>query len=265
MIDAALESVLRRDRNVVAAALAATAVLAWLYILWLAAGMSMPEMDATATGGMDMRAIHPWTPVETALAALMWAVMMVGMMTPSAAPMILLYARVGRQAAARARPFAATAWFAAGYLLAWILFALAATAAQWALQRAALLSPVMALTGAAAGGILLIAAGLYQLTPLKHACLAQCQTPIAFLQRHGGFRRDPAAALGLGMRHGGYCIGCCWALMALLFVGGVMNLLWIAAITGAVLLEKLLPAGRLISYALAAILVGAGGFILARG
>lgn len=259
MIDAALGAVLRHDRNVVGAALVLTAALAWLYILWLAADMHMAGMEAGRAGSP---APEPWTAAEVGLVAVMWAVMMIGMMTPSAAPMILLYARVGRHAAAQAKPFAATGWFASGYLLIWILFALAATAAQVGLQRIALPSPMMTGANGILGGLVLIAAGLYQWTPLKSACLAHCQAPLAFIQRHGGFRRDVAGALGLGLRHGGYCVGCCWALMALLFVGGVMNVLWISAITVVVLLEKLIPAGRRISRGLGVVLVGAAAWLL---
>jgi predicted metal-binding membrane protein len=174
-------------------------------------------------------------------------VMMVGMMTPSAAPMILIYARVGRQASAQGKPFAAAGWFATGYLLIWASFALAATAAQWALDRTALLDPNMASASQVFGGIVLIAAGIYQWTPLKDKCLAQCQSPLQFIQRQGGFPRDSSGSLLFGLRHGAYCIGCCWMLMALLFVGGVMNLLWIAMISAFVLIEKIVPVGRLIS------------------
>ena len=122
-------------------------------------------------------------------------------------------------------PFAATAWFVGGYLLAWIAFSLAVTSAQWALERAALLTPTMASASNILGGVVLIVAGLYQWTPLKEACLLHCQSPLTFILRRGGFRSDPAAALALalGAPHGIYCIGCCWALMVLLFVGGVMS------------------------------------------
>jgi predicted metal-binding membrane protein len=186
----------------------------------------------------------------------MWAVMMVGMMMPSSMPTILLYARVGRQAAAAGKPLAATGWFAAGYLLIWIAFALAATLAQWALDRASLLTPDMAGASAVLGGLVLIAAGLYQWTPFKDVCLRQCQAPWLFIQRHGGFRGGASGSVALGARHGLYCVGCCWALMALLFVGGVMNVLWIAAISFFVLIEKVVPAGRVISR------IAGAGFVL---
>jgi predicted metal-binding membrane protein len=128
-----------------------------------------------------------------------------------------------------------------------------ATGAQWALERAALLAPATARAPNTLGGLVLLAAGLYQLTPLKNACLSQCQSPLFFIQRHGGFRADAFGSLWLGLTHGAYCIGCCWALMALLFVGGVMNVLWIVGLTALVLLEKLSPPGRLLP-----VLVGCG-------
>lgn len=251
-----IESVLRRESAIVAGALLVIVALAWLYVLRLAADMDMGGMDMTGTRmvseglGMVMTAaLEPWSGAEFLLMFVMWTVMMVGMMLPSAAPMILLYARVGHKAAAEGKPFAATGWFAAGYLLAWCGFALAATAAQWALERAALLTPMMETASKPIGGIVLIVAGLYQWSPLKDACLSQCQSPLLFIQRHGGFRRDALGSLRLGVRHGFYCVGCCWALMMLLFVGGVMNVLWIAAIAIFVLIEKVIPAGRFVSRA----------------
>jgi predicted metal-binding membrane protein len=176
--------------------------------------------------------------------------------------MILIYARVGRQAAAQGKPFAPAGWFFAGYLLAWVGFALLATTAQWALERTALLDPMIASASQAFGGIVLIAAGVYQWTPLKDRCLAQCQSPLVFIQRQGGFRRDPPGSLVLGLRHGAYCVGCCWVLMVLLFVGGVMNLLWIAAISAFVLIEKIVPVGRLISRIAGLGFVAAGAWLI---
>ncbi|TIN91900.1 MAG: DUF2182 domain-containing protein [Mesorhizobium sp.] len=238
MSDTALEAALRRDRAVVTAALVVIAVLAWAYVLWLAAGM---DMGATAAP-----VFRAWAAADFAFIFTMWTVMMVGMMTPSVAPMLLLYAGVGRKARADGRPIASTGWFFAGYLAVWVVFSLVATAAQWLLAGLALLSPSMATDSAILGGLVLIAAGLYQWTPLKGVCLRQCQAPIAFLASHGGFRSAPFGALRLGVAHGAYCLGCCWALMALLFVGGVMNVLWIAGIAALVLLEKIIPTGQLV-------------------
>jgi predicted metal-binding membrane protein len=263
-----LESVLRRDRAIIVAALAAITALAWVDLVWLADDMAMGGMDMTgyrmipAGQALMMPANAPWQPIEFATVFAMWAVMMIGMMLPSAAPMILIYARSGRQAAAAGKPFAATAWFAGGYVLAWTAFALAATLVQWALERAALLTPMMATASHVLGGALLIVAGLYQWTPLKEACLSYCQSPLGFILTYGGFRRDPTGAVGLGLRHGAYCVGCCWSLMLLLLVLGVMNLFWIAALAILVLLEKVVPFGRTVSRLAGLVFIAAGGWLL---
>lgn len=260
-----LERALARDTLIISASLALLVAGAWWYVLRLADGMDMGGMDMTgfqmlSTGWRMVMApaTVAWSVRDFILMFAMWTVMMAGMMMPSASPLIVLYARVGRQAARDGRTVAATGWFASGYLVAWTAFALGATTAQWALQRAALLSPDMTAAGALAGAIVLIAAGAYQWTSLKDICLTHCQSPITFLQRHGGFRRDAAGAISLGIRHGAYCIGCCWMLMALLFVGGVMNLAWIAGLSILVLLEKVTPIGRTIARVAGLALIVAG-------
>jgi predicted metal-binding membrane protein len=271
MTQGSLEIVLRRDRLVVAAALVVLAACAWGYVLWIAFGMNMPAAGGSAMsmgpmgdmGAMLAPALKPWSAAEFVFVLTMWAVMMVGMMTPSAAPMILIYARVARQAALQGRPFAATGWFAAGYLACWIGFALLATGAQWALERAALFAPATARAPDAIGGLVLLAAGLYQLTPVKNACLSQCQSPLFFIQRHGGFRADAAGSFRLGLTHGAYCVGCCWALMALLFVGGVMNVLWIVGLTALVLLEKVSRPTRIVPVVIGCALSAAGLWLVA--
>jgi predicted metal-binding membrane protein len=203
--------------------------------------------------------------MEFAFVFVMWTVMMVGMMTPSAAPMILMYARVGRHTAAQGTPLAATVWFAAGYFLVWVAFALLATLAQWALERTALLDSWMASTSNVLGGLVFLAAGTYQWTRLKEACLTQCQTPFAFVMGHGGFRSDAPGSLMLGLRHGAYCVGCCWALMALLFVGGIMNVLWIAVLALLVFLEKVTPFGRQTASLAGMVLIAAGAWLFSIG
>ena len=260
-----LETVLKRDRAVVAAGLAAVTLLAWAYILYLARRMAgMDGMNGMAGGGMDsgmdsgmaggggMAAmgdmagplLTAWTAADFLLMFLMWAVMMAAMMLPSAAPMLLAFAGVNRRRRESGHPFVPTAIFLGGYLLAWGGFSLAATLAQGGLHSAALLSPQMALAGVSPilGGILLLAAGLFQWTPLKQACLHHCRTPMGFLT--ADWREGRGGALRMGLQHGGYCLGCCWALMGLLFVLGVMNLLWIFALSALVLAEKALPGGR---------------------
>ena len=188
-----------------------------------------------------MLGLHPWTPAHGAMVLAMWVVMMVGMMLPSAMPMTLLYTAVARKAARAGAPVAPVSAFVAGYLLAWTLFSVGATVAQWALERAALLSPMLVASSPALGCALLAGAGLYQLTPLKDVCLEHCRSPAHFIAAH--WRPGALGALRMGVAHGAYCVGCCWVLMGLLFFGGVMNLLWIAAITLFVLLEKVVPSG----------------------
>jgi predicted metal-binding membrane protein len=180
-------------------------------------------------------------------------------------PMFLMYARVGRQTEAQSRPLAATVWFAVGYFLVWIAFALLATLVEWAFERTMLLDFTTATTSTVVGGLLFVAAGSYQWTRLKDACLTQCQTPFAFLMRQGGFRGDAPGSLMLGVRHGAYCVGCCWALTALLLVGGVMNVLWIVLLALFVLLEKVVPFGRQIALLAGTILVVAGAWLLSIG
>ncbi len=258
---------LRRDRIVVVLALTMLTALAWSYVLWLSADMAMGGMEVDGfrmipSGmGLMMPADMPWRAMEFALVFAMWIIMMVGMMTPSVVPMILMYARVGRQA--EGAPPTATVWFAAGYFLVWAAFALLATLVQWVFERTALLDYAMASTSNVVGGLLFIAAGSYQWSRLKEACLTQCQTPFAFLMRHGGFRRDRPGSLMLGLRHGAYCVGCCWALMTLLLVGGVMNVLWIVLLALLIVLEKVTPLGRVIAH-LAGIALVAGGVWLLR-
>jgi predicted metal-binding membrane protein len=267
-----IESVLRRDRNVVAAALLTLTGLCWAYLVWLNSGVAPPAMASmanmpgmTAMPGMNMVPLpSPLSAVELAFTATMWAVMMVGMMTPSAAPMILLYARIGRQARAQGTIFPATSWFAAGYLAVWIAFAIVAAIAQAALAHAALITPMMAVSSSNIAGILLLVAGIWQWVPVKDTCLAQCQAPFAFLQRVGGFKRERAGAFVQGARHGFYCVGCCWALMVLLFVGGVMNLLWVAGLSIFVLVEKLLPAGKIVTRSAGLVAIAAGIIFLGK-
>jgi predicted metal-binding membrane protein len=198
-------------------------------------------MGSLESGPMALMGLHPWTPAHFGMMFTMWAIMMVGMMLPSATPTTLVYTAVARKAAREGMSVAPVAAFVAGYLFMWTLFSLAATVAQWGLERAALLSPMMVSSSPFLGGGLLIGAGVYQLTPYKDACLEHCRSPAHFIAAH--WRPGIPGALRMGIEHGAYCLGCCWVLMGLLFFGGVMNLLWIAAITLFVLLEKLLPYG----------------------
>lgn len=251
-----LEHLLRRDRLVVVVGLVAVATLAWTY---LAIGASM---DIEMMVEMPDMEPMPWTPVYASLLFAMWWVMMIAMMVPSAAPTVLLYAAIKRKE--RAPAAAMEAWvFLAGYLAIWAGFSLVAVLAQWLLEHAGLLSMAMASTSAVLGGVILLAAGLYQFTPLKTACLRYCQSPLLFLSQH--WRPGTMGAFGMGLRHGGYCVGCCWFLMALLFVSGVMNLVWIVGIAIYVACEKLLPLGRRLSRVAGVALILSGAVALARG
>jgi predicted metal-binding membrane protein len=252
-----LEAVLARDRVIVLLGLVTVMGLAWAYLL-LGAGMDRTTMDMAGHGssmaaqhdrGEALRRahaamLHPavWTPGYALLLLVMWWVMMVAMMLPSAAPMILLFARIQRSQQAKGAPFVPTSVFAGGYLLVWGAFSVLAAGTQWGLERAGLLSVLLSSTSGLFGGILLLAAGVYQLTPLKHACLRHCRSPLQFLTHH--WRQGTSGALRMGSEHGAFCLGCCWLLMGLLFVGGVMNLYWILGLAVLVLLEKTLPAGH---------------------
>jgi predicted metal-binding membrane protein len=266
---------LRRDRIIVVLALALLTGLAWSYLLWLSADLKMDvklhvmdmgdfRMIPFGMGSM-MPAQMPWRAMEFAFVFAMWCVMMVAMMTPSAAPMILMYARLGRQTETQGTPLAATLCFGAGYFLVWAAFALLATLVQWAFDRTELLDFTMASTSTVVGGLLFIAAGSYQWTRLKDVCLTQCQKPFAFLMHQGGFRGDAPGSLMLGVRHGAYCVGCCWALMALLLVGGVMNVLWIVLLALLILVEKVAPFGRQIALVAGMVLIVGGVWLFSTG
>jgi len=246
-----LEAVLKRDRAFVLAGLAGIAVIAWAYMIYLdqAMGKSM-GME------MGMARMQGWGTLDFLLMFIMWAVMMVAMMTPSATPMILTFSRVNRRRHERRNPIVVTGVFLAGYLVVWTVFSAVATFAQWGLHRAALLSSMMVSNNPLFGGMLLIGAGVFQFTPLKNACLTHCRSPIGFFMTE--WREGNRGAFFMGVHHGIYCVGCCWFLMALLFVAGVMNLLWVATIAGYVLVEKFVPAGNWVSRAagLCIILVG---------
>jgi predicted metal-binding membrane protein len=264
-------AVSRRDRVVIVIALALLTLTAWSYLLWLAADMDMGGMDMTGfrmtpSGMGHMVPAHtPWLAKEFAFVFVMWTVMMVGMMAPSAAPMFLMYAFIGRQTEAQSRPLAAAVWFAVGYFLAWVAFALLATVVQWEFQRNGLLDFRMANTSNVFGGLLFLAAGLYQWTRLNEKCLTECQRPFVFVMRHGGYRCDAPGCVMLGMRHGAYCVGCCWALMALLFVGGVMNVLWIVLLALLALLERNTSRGLPLARLAGIVLIGSGVWILTVG
>jgi predicted metal-binding membrane protein len=228
--------------------------LCWTW-LWFESvrmtGMEMPEMNGMQMSHMQMMGTR-YTPWSTTLAVylfLMWFVMMVGMMTPAVAPIILLYMGVARHAAGTGHRFASGAWLLAGYLCAWVLFSAVATAAHWLLESMALMSSAMQTASRPVALLVLLAAGIWQWLPAKDACLTRCRAPLSFIQQHGGFAQTRAGSLRLGIRHGWYCVGCCWLMMLVLLVVGVMNLAWIAGLMILVLIEKLAPGGRWIARA----------------
>jgi predicted metal-binding membrane protein len=251
-----LIALLRHDRTLVLAGLAGVIALAWVWLL-AGAGLHMDEMDMG--GGQVMLMAPPWTAGYAATVLLMWIVMMAAMMLPSAAPAILLVAALARQRGER-HAIVSSWQFASGYLAIWTAFSLLATGLQFALDRAGLLSDTMASGSVALAALLLIAAGIYQWTPWKQACLRHCRSPIDFLTRH--WRQGPFGPIRAGAWHGAFCLGCCWMLMGLLFVGGLMNMFWIAGLALLVLIEKLFPYGRRVSQITGAALIGWGVFVL---
>jgi len=241
----------RRERLRVIAGVALVVAASSSYLL-AGAGM-MHDM-----GGMLMpMSSEPWTRAHVVIVAVMWVAMMAAMMLPSATPMVLLHAAIARQRRGAIAPAGLPSLaFVLGYLAIWSVFSIAATALQYALERLALLSPMMQTTSVFLAGAVLVAAGIYQWTPLKRACLQHCRSPLAFVMAH--WRDGIAGAFAMGARHGALCVGCCWMLMLLLFVGGVMNVAWIAGIAVFVAVEKLGPAHAWVGRA-------AGGLLVAWG
>ncbi len=247
----------RRDKIAILTGLIGVTVLAWIYLVVMATGMA----DMESSDSIAMMQMRRWRAVDFLLMFLMWVVMMVGMMVPTAIPMTLIYAAVARKAAKQGTPLAPAAIFVSGYVAMWTLFSAAATIAQWGLDEAALLSPMMVTTSPALGAGLLIAAGLYQLTPFKKACLRHCRAPAYFISEH--WRPGASGAFRMGLEHGTFCLGCCWVLMGLLFFGGLMSLLWIAGITLFVLLEKIIPHGVLGGRLAGVAMIAAGVTVIA--
>jgi predicted metal-binding membrane protein len=276
-----LETTLKQDRVILVAGLLAVIVVSWVWLLF-GAGMSMDAFEMTQmskpvglssdtdmTGQDSTMTAMPvamvqsveWTIKYALLMFSMWWVMMIAMMLPSASPMLLLFARLNRKEVSRGRPVVPTRIFAAGYLMVWGLFSAFAATLQWAFEASGLLSSMMVSTSSVLGGFLLIAAGAWQLTPIKQACLRHCQSPIGFLASH--WRNGRSGAVRMGLQHGMYCLGCCWFLMGLLFYGGVMNLYWIIGLATFVLIEKLSPAGHWVSKAVGIAVLGWGGLVIA--
>lgn len=242
---------LRRRPDVLAilGSLAGVTVLAWIYLFAVAPDVSMPGMSR-------MGVVPSWDAPYLVMMFLMWTIMMVGMMLPAVAPTVLVYAAVARKSRRQGRPTAPTAIFVSGYVTVWTLFSLAATASQWGLSELALLSPHMMLNNSIATAVLLVVAGVYQWLPIKTRCLTQCQSPVQFISTH--WAPGTTGAFRMGIEHGIFCLGCCWALMLLLFVGGVMNLFWIAVLALYILLERILPNGSALGRGMGVLLILSG-------
>ena len=270
-----LETLLRHDKWIVCAGLVTITVLAWCYLLG-GAGMSMSTSDMTILSfipyqhaGMSMNmpqmgmVAGNWSVGHWGIVFMMWWIMMIAMMVPGTVPTVLLYARVIRHAQRTDRTTRITdlvSFFVLGYLFSWLVFSVIATSLHWGMEQNDWLSMKMITNKGWLSGGLLIAVGIYQLTPLKVACLRHCRSPAEFIASH--MKNGKPGALQMGIEHGIFCVGCCWLLMFLLFVGGVMNLLWIVFLTFVVLSEKVLPHGEYLTKITGFVLIAWGTFIL---
>jgi predicted metal-binding membrane protein len=252
-----VERLVRHDRAALAMTLALVSVACWSWIVPMAR-----DMSGSMSGLSAWMMTSTWDAPHLLLLAAMWIVMMAGMMLPSAAPLLLVYGAASRRRSAVGNPTLQVYSMAAGYLLVWVGFSLCAALLQRILSAALLLSPMMEATTPWLSATLFIAAGVYQFTPLKRHCLGVCTSPLDFLMRH--WRDGAGGALRLGAEHGVFCVGCCWALMLLLFAGGVMNLMVIAVLMIVVLTEKLAPVGTQTVRVTGIFLIGLGVWTLAR-
>jgi predicted metal-binding membrane protein len=243
------------DRILIWGCLSAITALAWGYLFFLDRQMALVMEHGTMMSGLSITMERPWAAGDLLFTFLMWVVMMVGMMMIPAAPMMLFFARAQARRSRRQVPLIVLV-FGLGYVAVWVGFSVCASLAQWALHQAAILSPAMSTSSSYLSAAILCVAGLYQMTPFKRACLAHCQSPLGFLLTH--WRDGFLGALRMGALHGAYCLGCCWALMGLLFVVGVMNLFWVALLALFVLLEKVGPAGVVVSRVAGTAMIAAG-------
>ncbi len=247
-LDASSSNLSQQDKIIVITGLLTVAALGWIYMFymaWAMENMHLVDIWMPPRGGE-----RTWTAWDFILLFLMWLTMMLAMMTPTAAPMVMMFTTVNKQKKVRQQPYVSTFIFLAGYLVAWAIFSIVASAIQWPLHENGLLNPMMNSRSYLMSGGILILAGLYQWTPMKNVCLEHCRTPLGFLMtawKDGNF-----GAFKMGLHHGLFCVGCCWALMAILFAVGVMNMLWVTLITIFVLVEKIAP----ISPSLARMLTG---------
>ena len=247
MKNSKIESLLQREQVLAFSCLAIVIVISWAYMLHMSWKMS---------GDITLACLMRWGPEDIAHSLMMWAIMMVAMMFPSAAPMILMFLTVNRQQGGTQRPVIPMGLFVLGYFLVWTSYSFLAALAQWGLHAAALLSHHLVITSPLLGGILLIAAGVFQWTPLRDACMSKCRSPVGFLMAE--WREGRRGALIMGLRHGVNCVGCCWLLMLLSFVLGIMNMVWMAVLTVFMLIEKTFPRGQWVTQSAGFILVAWG-------
>lgn len=245
-----MEAILSRDRTIVLVGIGALTFVSWFYTIQMSLDLSHVAMGH-----------HGHAHEGFSYTFIMWAVMMIAMMTPTATPMLLTFARINRKRRDRGQPYVATAVFLAGYLVIWTLFSALAAYTQMELQAIDLVDAMLASSSPIFSGILLVVAGVFQWTPLKQACLQHCRTPVSFILTD--WKEGTIGALSMGLKHGAFCTVCCWFLMALLFVLGAMNILWMALITGITLVEKVVPWGDKFSRAAGVVLALWGGLILA--
>jgi predicted metal-binding membrane protein len=247
------------ERVITITALVAVATISWALLARSATVMSTMQGDGLFMS-LAMAMMEPAAPAPyLGASALMWVVMMIAMMTPAVLPVALAFLRLDRSRG-EARVGNDGVLFVSGYLLVWSAFALGATLVQWGLHRAALLHTDMLAAGPTLAGVILLVAGMYQLTPFKAACLAHCQTPLGFLLSH--WQSGAAGALRMGIHHGTYCLGCCWALMLVMFASGVMSVAAMAVLSLVILVERLLPAGPWATHVPGAALIAWGAWTL---
>ncbi len=253
--DPSPETTLRWDRVIVGSGLGGITILSWVYLVSMAQDVHPVDLR----WHMLMPHPQPQAGHELAMLCAMWTVMMVAMMVPAVAPTVLMFARLNRSRHREHPPYGESGWFLGGYLALWTLFSLLAGLAQWMFHLSRLVSEGMVSRSNVLGGLLLLGAGVYQWTPLKNACLKHCRSPLSFFMTR--WREGSAGAFWMGLEHGSYCVACCWLLMLLLFVAGVMNLLWMGTITALVLIEKMSPSGPWVARISGALLAGWGAWV----
>ena len=252
-----MDNILKRDRLILLFSLIAVIALAWAYTIHLTHILGHSDM----TMEMVSPYAHAWTFTDFYLNFLMWTVMQIAMMTPTAVPMLLFLTKINRNKHPDRAPYLETGLFLLGYLMVWTGFSFLATLVQWGLQTAALLSSTSLVRATpVVGGVLLIAAGFFQFSPLKNTCLTHCRTPVEFIMSR--WQEGKRGAVLMGMKHGLYCVGCCWLLMVMLFAVGVMNVLWMAMITIFMLIEKIAPAGDRIGKGAGVLFILFGGWMI---